>query len=128
VEKVFEEVDADEYDNIQEQRRADDSIVDDEGFGYKDNGGEIWEQGDDDQAKGKKKSRKLNVSGAKSQLNNRSIERRIEHPELYVPGLCHEQKEADLQEGPRPRRRRQTIKRHYELVIRRPRQQGCSRA
>lgn len=60
VEKVFEEVDADEYDNIQEQRRADDFIVDDEGFGYKDNGGEIWEQGDDDQAKGKKKSRKLN--------------------------------------------------------------------
>ena len=46
-------------------RRDDDFIVDDEGFGYKDKGGEIWEcaeGGANDAAK--KKKRKLNVSKA----------------------------------------------------------------
>ena len=47
------------------RRRDDDFIVDDEGFGYKDRGGEIWETGDNnpaDAAKKSKKQRKLNVS------------------------------------------------------------------
>jgi hypothetical protein len=47
-------------------RRNDDFIVDDEGYGYRDHGGEIWEQDDeeDDQNGGKKKTnkkRKLDV-------------------------------------------------------------------
>ena len=47
-----------------EALRDDDFIVDDEGFGYKDNGGEIWDQAEDEEGvKGsKKKSRKVNVS------------------------------------------------------------------
>ena len=44
-------------------RRDDDVIVDDEGFGYKDRGGEIWEVGESAQTDAaKKKKRKLNVS------------------------------------------------------------------
>ena len=44
-------------------RREDDFIVDDDGFGYKDRGGEIWEQADTNQNDAaKKKKRKLNVS------------------------------------------------------------------
>ena len=44
-------------------RRDDDFIVDDEGFGYKDRGGEIWETDNNaDAAKKSKKQRKLNVS------------------------------------------------------------------
>lgn len=48
-------------------RRNDDFIVDDDGYGYRDHGGEIWEQDEDgmdddrDGAK-KKKKRKLDVS------------------------------------------------------------------
>ena len=43
VNNIFEEVDAQEYERKQEALRDDDFIVDDEGFGYKDNGGEIWD-------------------------------------------------------------------------------------
>ena len=60
---VFEELGQDEYDQRQLDRRDDDFIVDDEGFGYKDRGGEIWEVNEtngNDAAK--KKKRKLNVS------------------------------------------------------------------
>ena len=52
-----------EYDERQMARREDDFIVDDDGFGYKDRGGEIWEQADTNQNDAaKKKKRKLNVS------------------------------------------------------------------
>ena len=45
------------------RRRDDDFIVDDEGFGYKDRGGEIWETGENNTDAAKKsKKRKLNVS------------------------------------------------------------------
>ena len=62
---MFEELNQDQYDERQMARRDDDFIVDDEGFGYKDKGGEIWEcaeGGANDAAK--KKKRKLNVSKA----------------------------------------------------------------
>ena len=60
---VFEELDQDEYDERQIARRTDDFIVDDEGFGYKDRGGEIWEVNETANADGaKKRTRKLNVS------------------------------------------------------------------
>ena len=48
-----------EYDRRQEDRRNDDFIVDDEGYGYKDNGGEIWEVHDDGVDADRKKKRKL---------------------------------------------------------------------
>lgn len=53
-------------------RRDDDFIVDDEGFGYKDRGGEIWETGDSnmDGAKKNNKRRKLNVSHDLNRLTN----------------------------------------------------------
>ena len=62
-EGVFEELNQADYDERQMARRDDDFIVDDEGFGYKDKGGEIWEVNEgaaNDAAK--KKKRKLNVS------------------------------------------------------------------
>ena len=64
VNNVFEEVNVEDYERQQEALRDDDFIVDDEGFGYKDNGGEIWDQAEDEEGvKGsKKKSRKVNVS------------------------------------------------------------------
>lgn len=72
VEGVFEDIDQDEYDRRQAERREDDFIVDDEGFGYKDHGGEIWEVQEGNGADGsKKKKRKLNVSG-KDQGSNPS--------------------------------------------------------
>ena len=72
VEGVFEDIDQDEYDRRQAERREDDFIVDDEGFGYKDHGGEIWEVQEGNGADGsKKKRRKLNVSG-KDQGSNPS--------------------------------------------------------
>lgn len=64
---VFEELGRDEYARLQQQRQDDDFIVDDDGFGYKDKGGEIWEYeeagaaGPSGAKNGKK--RKLNVSG-----------------------------------------------------------------
>ena len=43
-------------------RKNDDFIVDDDGFGYRDHGGEIWEVGDEkDDGGKKKKKRKLDV-------------------------------------------------------------------
>ena len=63
VHNVFEEISPEEYERRQAERREDDFIVDDEGFGYKDHGGEIWEvhETEGDGAK-KSKKRKLNVS------------------------------------------------------------------
>jgi hypothetical protein len=59
---VFKDVDADDYEEIRRQRMNDDFIVDDEGYGYKDDkGGEIWEYEEDEGGR-KKKQRKLNVS------------------------------------------------------------------
>lgn len=94
-------------------RRDDDFIVDDEGFGYKDRGGEIWEvnesNGNNDAAK--KKKRKLNVSlqnmiilplfVAKRSFNNLymifvAIERWIGDHWLHV---SHEQSLAKAHEG-----------------------------
>ena len=43
---MFETMDADQYDQLQNDRRDDDFIVDDEGYGYKDTGGEIWDYQD----------------------------------------------------------------------------------
>lgn len=62
VTKIFEEMDEDDYEKIQESRRRDDFIVNDDGFGYLDKGGEIWEVDEDQEAEGgKKKKKKLNV-------------------------------------------------------------------
>ena len=67
-ERIFEEIDDEEYEQIQDARRNDDFIVDDEGYGYRDHGGEIWEHDDEDNegganAKSKNaKKRKLDVS------------------------------------------------------------------
>ena len=53
---MFEEVDADEYEKRCKERMNDDFIVDDEGFGYKDDvGGEIWEYEEDEDGNKKKK-------------------------------------------------------------------------
>ena len=71
---VFEELDQDEYDERQMNRRNDDFIVDDDGFGYKDRGGEIWEVAESSAADAaKKKKRKLNVSSLnQNQSTNRT--------------------------------------------------------
>jgi hypothetical protein len=64
--KIFEVIeDDDEYERLQDTRRNEDFIVDDDGYGYRDHGGEIWEvdeegDGDKEGAK-KKKKRKLEV-------------------------------------------------------------------
>ena len=55
-------------------RRDDDFIVDDEGFGYKDRGGEIWETDNNtDAAKKSKKQRKLNVSDSDEMFNQSEV-------------------------------------------------------
>ena len=61
---MFEDVDANEYEKLRKDRMNDDFIVDDEGYGYKDDvGGEIWEYEEDENGNAKKKKqRKLNVS------------------------------------------------------------------
>ena len=60
---MFEEVDAEDYEKIRKERMNDDFIVDDEGYGYKDEGGEIWEYEEDENGKQKKKKqRKIDVS------------------------------------------------------------------
>jgi len=64
-ERIFEEIDDDEYEQIQDSRRNDDFIVDDEGYGYRDHGGEIWEVDEEEEGNGKPKNakkRKLDVS------------------------------------------------------------------
>jgi DNA polymerase alpha subunit A len=43
---IFEEIDNEEYERRKEARKNDDFIVDDDGFGYVDRGGEIWEYED----------------------------------------------------------------------------------
>ena len=57
--KIFDEIDADEYEKIQEDRRMKDFIVDDDGFGYKDHGGEIWDASDVKENGAKKKKMKV---------------------------------------------------------------------
>lgn len=57
--RVFEEVDEAEYVRRKEALRDDDFIVDDEGFGYKDNGADIWDEQDGEQEPGSKKRKKL---------------------------------------------------------------------
>ena len=60
---IFEEIDNEEYERRKEARKNDDFIVDDDGFGYVDRGGEIWEYEDHQmygQSKGKKQ-KKTNV-------------------------------------------------------------------
>lgn len=55
-------MDDDEYERLQDMRKNDDFIVDDDGYGYRDHGGEIWEVDDRDGDGGKKhKKRKLDV-------------------------------------------------------------------
>lgn len=63
-ERIFEDVAADDYERLQKERMNDNFIVDDEGYGYKDDhGGEIWEYDENENGEGKKKKqRKLNVS------------------------------------------------------------------
>ena len=63
-ERIFEEIDDDEYEQIQDSRRNDDFIVDDEGYGYRDHGGEIWEVEEEEEGNGipkNAKKRKLDV-------------------------------------------------------------------
>ncbi len=62
VKKIFEEVDYTEYQKLQDQRNNDDFIVDDDGYGYRDHGGEIWETDDQEDEGGKKKKRKIDVN------------------------------------------------------------------
>lgn len=61
---MFEYMDEEAYEKLQEQRCNDDFIVDDEGYGYRDKGGEIWEYDDvhynENQKGAGKKSRKIN--------------------------------------------------------------------
>ena len=74
-------------------RRNDDFIVDDEGFGYKDRGGEIWEVAEGNATDAaKKKKRKLNVSWIEQarllltfKLLLLIIERWTDADGLYVP-------------------------------------------
>lgn len=63
--EVFESIDDAEYERRQAARAADDFIVDDDGIGYNDRGGEIWEHEDQyvDEGKKGKKARKLNPKG-----------------------------------------------------------------
>ena len=70
---IFEEISPEEYERIQNERRQDDFIVDDEGFGYKDEGGEIWENYEKADAAKKSKKRKLNVSENCSVLSSFAV-------------------------------------------------------
>lgn len=54
-EQMFDYLDQEEYDKLQEKRQNDDFIVDDEGYGYKDKGGEIWEYNEDENGGGNRK-------------------------------------------------------------------------
>lgn len=56
--RIFKEVNDEEYEDLQDKRRNDDFIVDDDGFGYRDHGGEMWEV-DEEQEDKQKKRRKL---------------------------------------------------------------------
>ena len=78
VHNVFEEISPEEYERRQAERRDDDFIVDDEGFGYKDHGGEIWEVQESgvDAAK-KSKKRKLNVSSIHTKSYRACFDRKM---------------------------------------------------
>lgn len=65
--RIFKEMVDEEYEKLADRRRNDDFIVDDDGLGYRDHGGEIWEdddEGEGDHANKKNKKRKLDVSTA----------------------------------------------------------------
>ena len=68
---MFEELNQDQYDERQLARRDDDFIVDDDGFGYKDRGGEIWEVNESaaNNNAAQKKKRKLAVSSVPISLS-----------------------------------------------------------
>ena len=75
-------------------RRNDDFIVDDEGYGYKDRGGEIWEVAETSAADAaKKKKRKLGVSLMNQTWQTLTdfwiafctLERWVDADRLYVP-------------------------------------------
>lgn len=55
---IFENVDTADYEKLQDARKNDNFIVDDDGFGYADNGGEIWEYEDHHQKNGGGKKKK----------------------------------------------------------------------
>jgi len=96
---VFEELGQEEYDERQLARREDDFIVDDEGFGYKDRGGEIWEVGETTAGDAaKKKKRKLNVSRFETGLNLTAVcwSRKMSKPFM---GLCSQQAEFSRTKG-----------------------------
>lgn len=67
---MFDYLDQEEYEKLQEKRQNDDFIVDDEGYGYKDKGGEIWEYHDDENGGGNRKS---GAASKKRKLNQVSI-------------------------------------------------------
>lgn len=66
---MFEDVGADEYERRKDARRDDDFIVDDEGFGYKDNGGEIWENQSDEDGDNKKRGGKRKLAKDEQTIN-----------------------------------------------------------
>ena len=57
-EAIFEQIDQAEYEKIQDARKNDNFIVDDDGFGYADQGGEIWEYEDHHQKNGPGKKKR----------------------------------------------------------------------
>ena len=62
---IFEHVDQEEYERRDDKRKNDDFIVDDDGFGYADKGGEIWDHDEAQDSKiGKNKKKKVAEKGA----------------------------------------------------------------
>lgn len=82
--KIFVETNEEEYERIQDLRRNDDFIVDDDGYGYRDHGGEIWEQDYEEEEDGakKKKKRKVDVSIIQG-LSHLCLAERIANHKLY---------------------------------------------
>lgn len=78
---VFEQIEMDEYERRQESRKNDDFIVDDEGYGYTDKGGEIWEYEDHQANSGRngRKQRKTNVK------NNHGIDEFMQPMSTVAP-------------------------------------------
>lgn len=69
----------DEYERRQESRKNDDFIVDDDGYGYTDRGGEIWEY-EDNQMYGQQKGKKQRKTNVKVSLKSSDIS-----SHLYLP-------------------------------------------
>ena len=57
--RVFEEMNEDQFDERQQRYNNDDFIVDDDGLGYKDHGGEIWDQPEAEMGGKKKRPKKV---------------------------------------------------------------------